>query len=160
MGVITHEEDVPSVLPPAKLFKAFVLDGDNLIPKVASQAIASIEILEGNGGPGTIKKMTFAEGSQMKFVKNKIEAIDEENFYFSYSIIEGGALMDNIEKITYEIKYVAAPGGGSICKNVSKYFTKGDFQIKEEEIKSGKEKSMALFKGVEAYLIANPDLYC
>jgi hypothetical protein len=62
MGVFTYEAETTSVIPPAKLFKAFVLDGDNLIPKVAPQAIKSIEIIEGNGGPGTIKKINFDEG--------------------------------------------------------------------------------------------------
>jgi hypothetical protein len=33
MGVFTYEAETTSVIPPAKLFKAFVLDGDNLIPK-------------------------------------------------------------------------------------------------------------------------------
>lgn len=63
MGVFTYETESPSVIPPAKLFKAFILDADNLIPKVVPQAIQASEIIEGNGGPGTIKKITFGEGS-------------------------------------------------------------------------------------------------
>ncbi|KAK9992167.1 hypothetical protein SO802_027152 [Lithocarpus litseifolius] len=62
MGVFTYETETTSIIAPAKLFKAFVLDGDNLIPKVAPHAIKSVEIIEGNGGPGTIKKITFGEG--------------------------------------------------------------------------------------------------
>ena len=63
MGVFTFEYEHSSTVPPARLFKAFILDGDNLITKIAPQAIKSCEILEGNGGPGTIKKITFGEGS-------------------------------------------------------------------------------------------------
>ena len=44
------------------LSKAFVLEADSIIPKILPQAVKSVEILEGNGGPGTIKKTTFAEG--------------------------------------------------------------------------------------------------
>ena len=62
MGVFTYESEDASVIPPARLFKAFVLDSDNLIPKVVPQALKSTEIIEGNGGPGTIKKITFGEG--------------------------------------------------------------------------------------------------
>ena len=62
MGVFTYESEVTSPIPPARLYKAFVLDADNLIPKVAPHAIKSAEIIEGNGGPGTIKKITFGEG--------------------------------------------------------------------------------------------------
>ena len=62
MGVFTYETETTSVIPPARLFKSFVLDSDNLIPKVAPKAIKSVEIIEGNGGPGTIKKISFDEG--------------------------------------------------------------------------------------------------
>ena len=62
MGVITYDMELASPIPPAKLFKAFVLDADTLIPKIMTQAIKSVEILEGDGGPGTIKLTTFGEG--------------------------------------------------------------------------------------------------
>ena len=62
MGVITYESEVTSPIPPARLFKAFVLDADNLIPKISPHTIKSTEIIEGNGGAGTIKKVTFHEG--------------------------------------------------------------------------------------------------
>ncbi|KAM3736579.1 hypothetical protein ACB098_10G174300 [Castanea mollissima] len=159
MGVITYESEVTSPIPPARLYKAFVLDADNLIPKISPHTIKSTEILEGNGGPGTIKKVTFHEGSHFKFLKHKIDAIDKENFTYNYSVIEGGPLSDKIEKISYETKLVASPDGGSIFKSTSKYYAKDDFEIKEEQIKAGKEKAAGLFKSVEGYLLANPAAY-
>ncbi|XP_050239867.1 major allergen Pru ar 1-like isoform X6 [Quercus robur] len=159
MGVFTYEAETTTVIPSARLFKAFVLDADNLIPKIAPQAIKSAEIIEGNGGPGTIKKVNFGEGSQFNYVKHRIDEIDDVNFTYSYSLIEGDALTDIIEKISYEIKLVASPDGGSILKSTSKYHTKGDHEIKEEQIKAGKEKAAGLFKAVEGYLLANPDAY-
>ncbi|KAK8623904.1 hypothetical protein V6N13_065264 [Hibiscus sabdariffa] len=61
MGVFTYEYEVTAI-PPAKLFKACILDGQNLIPKVVpDQAFESVEFIKGNGKPGTIKKITFAE---------------------------------------------------------------------------------------------------
>ncbi|KAA8548983.1 hypothetical protein F0562_000667 [Nyssa sinensis] len=157
MGVITYDMEVTSSIPPAKMFKAFVLDADHLIPKILPQAIKSVEVLQGDGGPGTIKLITFGEGSQFKSVKHKVDGLDKENFTYSYSIIEGDALTGSLESISYEIKISASPDGGSICKNTSKYHTKGDSQITEEHIKSGKEKASGMFKAVEAYLLANPD---
>ncbi|KAG6731695.1 hypothetical protein I3843_01G134400 [Carya illinoinensis] len=159
MGVFTYETESTSVISPAKLFKSFVLDADNLIPKVVPQAVKSTEIIEGNGGPGTIKKITFGEGSQFKYVKHRIDAIDEANCAYNYSVIEGDALSGIIEKISYEIKIVASPNGGSILKNISHYHTKGDHEIKEEHVKAGKDKAAGLFKAVEAYLVAHPDAY-
>ncbi|KAG2721358.1 hypothetical protein I3843_02G065200 [Carya illinoinensis] len=158
MGVFTYEHETISVIPPPRLYKAFILDGDNLIPKVAPHAIKSTEILEGDGGPGTIKKITFGEGSQYKYVKHKVEKIDHANFSYSYSLIEGDALGDILEKISYEIKLVAHEGG-SIVKSTSHYHTKGDHEIKEEHVKAGKEKAAGLFKAIEGYLVAHPDAY-
>ena len=62
MGVVTYEMEIPSPIPPARIFKAFVLDFENLFPKVVPKAIKCIELLEGDGGPGSIKKVTFGEG--------------------------------------------------------------------------------------------------
>lgn len=64
MGVVSLTDKFTSPVPAAKLFKALILDADNLLPKLMPQAIKSVEIVEGNGGPGTIKKLTFAEGKQ------------------------------------------------------------------------------------------------
>ncbi|GKV31406.1 hypothetical protein SLEP1_g40097 [Rubroshorea leprosula] len=97
--------------------------------------------------------------SQFKYVQHKIEAIDKESFRYNYNVIEGDALMNTLEKISYETKFVAGSDGGSICKSSSKYHAIGDIEIKEEDIKVGKEKALGLFKAVEGYLLANPDAY-
>ncbi|KAF2289126.1 hypothetical protein GH714_029022 [Hevea brasiliensis] len=159
MGVVSYELVVNSPIPPAKLYKALVLDSDILLPKIMPQAIKSVEILEGDGGPGTIKKVTFGEGSQFKYSKHKIEAIDKENLKFRHSVIEGDMLMNVIEKITYEIKFEQSPDGGCICKESSSYYTIGDFELNKDQLKAGKEKALGMFKAVEAYLLANPDAY-
>ena len=62
MGVFTYESEFLAAIPPAKLFKACILDSDSLIPKIVPQAFKSVEYLEGNGEPGSIKKITFGEG--------------------------------------------------------------------------------------------------
>ncbi|KAI8561744.1 hypothetical protein RHMOL_Rhmol04G0364900 [Rhododendron molle] len=107
MGAITYDMEVTSSIPPAKMFKAFVLDGDTLIPKVLPQAIKSVETLQEDGRAGTIKLTTFGEDSKHKCVKHKVDAVDKENFTYSYSIIEGDAL-DGFEFISYHIKIVVS----------------------------------------------------
>jgi hypothetical protein len=62
MGVHTLSDEFSSPVPAPKLFKALILDADNLLPKLMPQAIKSIDTVEGNGGPGTIKKITIIEG--------------------------------------------------------------------------------------------------
>jgi len=61
MGVYNFEDETISTVAPVTLYKALVTDSDNLIPKVID-VIKSVEIVEGNGGAGTIKKLTFVEG--------------------------------------------------------------------------------------------------
>lgn len=65
MAVITYEHQVTSSIPPAKMFKAAILDSDKIIPRVMPQAIKSVEIIQGEGGAGTIKKIHLGEGSSV-----------------------------------------------------------------------------------------------
>lgn len=62
MGVLTLTDEFTSPVPAGIMFKALILDADDLIPKLMPQAIKSVETVEGNGGPGTIKKITLSEG--------------------------------------------------------------------------------------------------
>ncbi|RDX62032.1 hypothetical protein CR513_59678 [Mucuna pruriens] len=155
MGLFTFEDENTSTIAPARLYKALVKDADNLIPK-AVEAIKTVETVEGNGGPGTIKKLTFVEDGESKYVLHKIEAIDEANWGYNYSIVGGVGLPDTVEKISFEAKLVAGPSGGSVAKITVKYHTKGDVNPSEEELKIGKAKGDALFKAIEGYLLANP----
>ncbi|RVW39981.1 Major allergen Pru ar 1 [Vitis vinifera] len=124
------------VLSCTTTLQALILEADSLLPKVVPQAIKS---------------------SQFKYVKHRIDELDKEKMIYKYTLIEGDALMDKIEYISYEISFEASPDGGCKSKNVSVYHLKPGVEIKEEEIKDGKEKAAAVFKAVEAYLLANPD---
>lgn len=62
----------------------------------------------------------------MKSVKNRINEIDEDTFTYNYSLIEGQALKDKFASIAHEIKFEAAPDGGSVSKVTNKYYLKGD----------------------------------
>ncbi|XP_027151565.1 major allergen Pru ar 1-like [Coffea eugenioides] len=164
MAPLTCDYEVPCSIPPARLFKAFILD-DHFITKVLPQAIKKVEIVEGDGGVGSIKLITFGEGSQYKGAKQRVDGIDKDNFTYSYTILESDAFSDKIEKVANVIKIEASADGGSICKTTSTYYPKGNIEYTEEQIegakqqiKAAKERSSAMFKAVEAYLIANPDV--
>ena len=62
MAVTTFTEEFSSSVQANRLFRALILDADNLLPKLMPQFIKSVELVEGNGGPGSVKKMTIAEG--------------------------------------------------------------------------------------------------
>lgn len=92
-------------------------------------------------------------------MKHKTDGLDKEKFTYNYSVVEGGPLSETIEKISYETKLVASPDGGSIFKSTSKYYTKENTEINEEQVKAEEEKASGVFKAVEGYLVANPDAY-
>ncbi|KAF5783866.1 putative Bet v I/Major latex protein [Helianthus annuus] len=155
MGVLTYTDEHTSPIPPARIFKASILDSHILMPKLLPDAIKSIQLIKGDGGAGSIKKINFVGG----FAKHQIDEVDEKTFTYKYTLIEGNGISDKIEKVSYNIKFEASPDGGSISKMTTTIYTHGDFEIKDEELKAGKEKVLGLYKVVETYLLKNPDAY-
>lgn len=96
-------------------------------------------------------------GGETKYVLHRVDEIDETNFVYNFSIIEGTGLADTLEKVSFKSKLVEGPNGGSIRQVHVEYFTKGDYQLTEEELKAGQAKVEGLVKLVEGYLLANPD---
>ncbi|KAJ0511372.1 putative Bet v I/Major latex protein [Helianthus annuus] len=148
MGVLTYTDEHTSPVPPARIFKASILDSHTLMPKLLPDAIKSIEFIKGDGGAGSIKQINFSG-----------DEVDEKAFTYKYTLIEGNGISDKIEKVFYDIKFEGSPDGGSIAKMTTTIYTHGDFEIKDEELKAGKEKVLGLYKVVEAYLLKNPDAY-
>ncbi|KAJ6897720.1 major allergen Pru ar 1-like [Populus alba x Populus x berolinensis] len=159
MGVFAFSDEFTSPVPPARLFKALILDFGNLLPKLLPQLIKSVDFTQGNGEAGSIRQISFQDGIGLKSVTNRVEAVDPENLSYSYSLIEGEGLLDKMETIVYEVQFVPGPDGGSINKMKSTYHTKGDIVLTEEEVKEGKEKALGMYKAVEAYLLQNPEAY-
>ncbi|PPS04120.1 hypothetical protein GOBAR_AA16530 [Gossypium barbadense] len=144
MSIFSYEFEVITVIPPAKMFKACILDGENLIPKVVSdQAFKSIDYIEGNDEPAS------------HYMVEKVEALDKDKLVYSYSVIQGSVFINKMEKIAYETKLEPSSAGGSISKISCKYYTIGDFEI-TEGLKAGKEKALQILKAVDAYVLANP----
>ncbi|KAJ4722090.1 major allergen Pru ar 1-like [Melia azedarach] len=159
MGVISTTQEFNSAIAPLRMFKAFIIDSNKLLPKLLPQFIKSIDLIQGTGGAGSIEQINFTEGSEYNSVKHRIEEVDEENLVCKYAMIEGDALGDKLEYIAYEVKFEAASNGGCICKMISNFHIIGNFQIKEEEIEAGKETVMGIYKVVEKYLLDNPQVY-
>lgn len=159
MGVTSFTQEFECEVPAARMFNALIVDSHNLIPKLMPQGIKSVDLVQGDGGAGTIKQINFAEGTHSKYMKHRIDVLDKENFLCKYTLIEGDKMMEILEFITYEVKFENSPDGKCICKTTSEYHTSGDFEIKEEEIKAGKERALQMYKVVEAYLLENPSAY-
>ncbi|KAK1419237.1 hypothetical protein QVD17_28400 [Tagetes erecta] len=160
VNVTTFTDEFTSPVPAARLFKALILDAHNLYPKITPLGIKSIDTVEGDGGPGSIKQINFAQDGLVTHVKHKVDALDEEKMVYAYTLIEGGEVAtEKIESISYEMKFENSPNGGCIGNNTSKYHIKEGFEIKEDDIKEGKERALGVFKAIEAFLIENPNAY-
>ncbi|KAJ8527089.1 hypothetical protein K7X08_029566 [Anisodus acutangulus] len=130
------------------------------------KGVKRVELVEAEGqemvvlealSKSILLKLSYA-GSNFKSIKYRIDELNEKTFTYKYTLIEGEALIDKLEKITCEVKFEQSADGGSISKVTSEYHTEGDFKLNEEEIKAGKEKVLAMYKAVEAYLLQNPDV--
>ncbi|XP_065876215.1 major allergen Pru av 1-like [Euphorbia lathyris] len=149
MGVVTIEREITTSVPQATMFNIFCPENHHLLHK--SIPHASVETHEGNGGPGTIKKATFAAhpDHEFKYVKTKAEAIDKANFTIGYSIIEADPWSDKLEKITVVVKVEASSNGGSIIKSCFKYVPKANCELDEAEINANADKIMNFYKVLE-----------
>ncbi|KAF8013949.1 hypothetical protein BT93_I1726 [Corymbia citriodora subsp. variegata] len=134
MGVVTYSQEFTSAIAPLRMFKALVLDSHNVIPKIVPGGIKNIEFIEGDGGVGSIKQTNFGESSHIKYTKHRIDALDVENFYCKYTLIDSEIKFDKIDCVVYEVKFVAIDGG-CVCKMTSKYHIKEGCELKEDDIK-------------------------
>nr|1TW0_A Chain A, pathogenesis-related class 10 protein SPE-16 [Pachyrhizus erosus]1TW0_B Chain B, pathogenesis-related class 10 protein SPE-16 [Pachyrhizus erosus]1TXC_A Chain A, pathogenesis-related class 10 protein SPE-16 [Pachyrhizus erosus]1TXC_B Chain B, pathogenesis-related class 10 protein SPE-16 [Pachyrhizus erosus] len=157
-GVFVFRDETSSSVAPAKLYKALTKDSDTIAQKIDGP-IQSIELVEGNGGVGTIKKITANEGDKTSFVLQKVDAIDEANLGYDYSIVGGTGLPESLEKLSFETKVVAGSGGGSISKVTLKFHTKGDAPLSDAVRDDALAKGAGFFKAIEGYVLANPAEY-
>ncbi|KAJ7980319.1 major allergen Pru ar 1-like [Quillaja saponaria] len=157
MGVLSFTVEFTTLVDPAEFFRAFVLDSHNLVPKVMPESVKSVHFVEGDGGVGSIKQTNYVCGDQVKYLKHRIDAIDEEALACKYSLIEGDVLVDKLEFIAFDVKFGASDNGGCACKITSEYHFKDGVNVNIERIKNGTEdKATELFKVIEKYLLENP----
>ncbi|PON40535.1 Bet v I type allergen [Parasponia andersonii] len=159
MGVTVFKQEFASPVPPHRMFKALILDSHNLVHKLMPQAIQSIDILQGDGSPGTVKQINFAKGARYRYMKHRIDSLDMENYRCKYTLTEGDVLSEEIEYIGYEVEFEKASNGGCVCRMRSEYHTRQGFEINEDEIRIGKERAIGMYRVVEAYLFENPAAY-
>ncbi|OIW18385.1 hypothetical protein TanjilG_31525 [Lupinus angustifolius] len=159
MGASTFTHEFSSLVAPSRMFKALIIDSRTLLPKLLPQFVKEIILIQGDGEAGSIEQVNFNEASPFKYLKQKIEVLDKDNFVCKYTLIEGDPLGDKLESIAYDVKFEAASNGGCLCKMISNYNTIGDFDVKEEEVKEGKETTIGIYRVVESYLLENPQVY-
>lgn len=94
-------------------------------------------------------------GGRLISLKNRVDELNKETFTYRYTIIN----LKKYESIVHEVKFDPTPEGGSKSKITNTYHTKGNVELKEEDVKAGRERALKLLKAAEAYLLQNPDAY-
>ncbi|CAJ1963308.1 unnamed protein product [Sphenostylis stenocarpa] len=120
MGIVTTEREQVCAVAPATLFKAMAFDFSNVFPKAVPNFVKVLKSLETEG----------LDPSRTSFLV-MVDVVEEENYVYHYTVDEGSVLPETLEKVCYEYKLVASPGGGCIIKCTIKYYTKDDAQLKD-----------------------------
>uniref|UniRef100_A0ACD5X386 Uncharacterized protein n=1 Tax=Avena sativa TaxID=4498 RepID=A0ACD5X386_AVESA len=152
--------EIESPVAASRLFRAGVMDWHNLAPKVAPHIVASAHPIEGAGGIGigSVRKFNFTSAMPFSVMKEKLEFLDVEKCECKSTLIEGGGIGTTIETATSHIKVEPTANGGCVVKIESTYKLLPGVEVKDETTKA-KDSITNIFKGAEAYLIANPDAY-
>ncbi|BBN19236.1 hypothetical protein MPTK1_8g08950 [Marchantia polymorpha subsp. ruderalis] len=132
---------------------AAMKDQNEIFPKIMPEAVSSIEIVEGEGGPGSVRLVKFGpmvpEGG---FVKERIVSLDIEGFSVVSEEVEGGHLVQfGFTKWVQTLKLI------STGNNSSKLVISAEFEGASEEnaAKSGEITKQGLthtFKALEQYV--------
>ncbi|KAK3189029.1 hypothetical protein Dsin_028590 [Dipteronia sinensis] len=158
-GTIVDEYKSPIAIE--RLWRAMVVDAHNLMPKILPQIISSIEILEGDGGVGTIKKLTFTDAvKEFSYFTDRVEVMDGENHVFKYSVVEGGLVGLKVSSYVTEVILTPAnDGGGCLAKLKIEYESLGESLLSEEDAAKIISGTVAMVKAVDEYLLENFNAY-
>ncbi|XP_058083199.1 major allergen Pru ar 1-like [Magnolia sinica] len=159
MGLTGFSFELVSPVDPARMFKASVVDGHNLVPTIQPEVVSSAGILEGDGGPGSVRQFKFTEVIPFSHVEERIEVLDEDKLEYKFTMKEATHTGGRVISATYNMKIEPSADGGCICRTTAEYNTGGGVKALDEEINSGKEGVMGMFKAIETYLIQNPSAY-
>ncbi|KZV20718.1 pathogenesis-related protein STH-21-like [Dorcoceras hygrometricum] len=158
MAVLSANHEVKVRVPAKRMFKAVVVDSNKILPKIAPRAIKSIDILQGDGGAGSIRQINFPNGAPFPYVREKIDILDMDNLVFKARAFESRMFGDKIEAIHSVQKFEDSGDGGCIIKLTVETRTKDDAEFTDEESKVVSAFGREIFSIVEEYLIAHPDV--
>ncbi|OWM88122.1 hypothetical protein CDL15_Pgr016695 [Punica granatum] len=161
METICFYEEFLVPVPRDRLFRAAVIDGDNLTPKLLPHVFKSMDTIDGDGGPGTIKRTVFNEESGLRTGDQlyRIDVLDSENFIYRITLIEGSSLFERVESVVYEVTYADLGNNNCVVRVATEYHPKRGLTLKEEDIMARKTTTIGFYKIMVAYLMANPDAY-
>ncbi|CAL5030287.1 unnamed protein product [Urochloa decumbens] len=93
----------------------------NLIPKLVPELCSKVEVVEGDGGVGTILRVTFPPGTPGSPYKEKFIKVDHENYIKEALVIEGGVLDHGFQKYLVRIEIIGKGEKTSILRSTIEY---------------------------------------
>nr|GEW27788.1 S-norcoclaurine synthase 2-like [Tanacetum cinerariifolium] len=112
--------------------KAWALYGTLELGKViAGKVVEAVDVVEGDGGTGTILKLTLKPGSGFTYYKEKFTKVDNENKVKVAEIVEGGFLDIGFNFYRMKAEIIEDPkddtGSSCIVKATLEYDVKEEF---------------------------------
>ncbi|KAG9459527.1 hypothetical protein H6P81_004035 [Aristolochia fimbriata] len=135
-------------------------DTHKLVPKLIPHQVSHIDVLEGNGGVGTVLQFNFGQDlKHLSHVKNRIEAIDDENHVMKFRVLEGKDIGTLLKSCVFEVKMEETRQGGTKTTVKMDYDTVGDTPLSKEHAESMVDGVLGQTMAIEAHLHANPTAY-
>ncbi|KAJ0976315.1 hypothetical protein J5N97_018280 [Dioscorea zingiberensis] len=150
--------EIPTKLPASRVFQAGCMNVHKVAPVVIPEMVTGGELLNGDGDVGTIKHLKFTNALPYSYHKERVDKLDKENYESVCTLIEGGDLGTKVSSAVYHEKLTPTADGGCIFKMTAEYTINPGVNV-DEYVNEDKEQAIGLFKALEAYLLANPNLY-
>ncbi|XP_031247326.1 S-norcoclaurine synthase 1-like [Pistacia vera] len=98
------------------------LELGRLMDKLLPDVLGKVEVIEGDGGVGTIVKLTFPTGTPgAGYIKEIFKKIDEEKRVRETEMIEGGFKVLGFESYIIRLEIIEKGGESSIIKSSIEY---------------------------------------
>ncbi|KAG0481006.1 hypothetical protein HPP92_011574 [Vanilla planifolia] len=157
-GSFTREST--STIPLERIWKAGILDAHNLIPKLLPNFISSVDLVEGDGGVGTIKRFNFTDVvKEFRFATDKTVVLDNEKYVVKQDVLEGGLIGLRLKSYSFLLQFEVGSNGETVGRTTVEYDTLDDTPLSAEEQEQLMIGLNLMIQAVEGYLQANPTAY-
>ncbi|BAS90771.1 norbelladine synthase [Oryza sativa Japonica Group] len=120
-GSVCHE--LETGLPAAEVWEVyggFLVA--QLLPQLVPEVFSKVELVEGDGGVGSVLHVVFAPGAHRgEFMKEKFIKIDNENYIKEAEVIEGGFLDQGFKKYVVRIEIIGKTENSSVLRSTIKF---------------------------------------
>ncbi|XP_020570996.1 pathogenesis-related protein 1-like [Phalaenopsis equestris] len=143
-----------------RLWKARIIDGHNLLPKLLPDFISHVKIIEGDGGIGTVRQLNFNKGkNEYDFVMEKIVALDSDCYRTKETVIKGGLIGSRMISYSLEHKFEKVSEHNTRVKLTVEYESFDEKPLSVEEQNLLVVKLTGVMKAIEGYLHTHPTAY-